>query len=67
MTSELVEFAFALVVLVIGALTMAFGILKYLTGTSLLYGNTDPAFQFLVGFVVVIIASFLIPDNTKSL
>lgn len=64
--SDLVEFAFALVILVIGALTMAFGILKFVAGTSLLFGNTDPAFQVLVGFVVVIIGSFLMQDGRTS-
>ncbi len=64
--SQYVEFAIAVVVLVLGALTLAFGIVKYVAGVSILFGDTDPAFQVLVGFVVVITGSFLIPDGFKS-
>lgn len=64
--SEMASFAMALVVLVLGALTLAFAIVKVVAGINILYGNTDPAFQFVVGFSIVILGSMLIPGNRRN-
>lgn len=51
--SEIVGFGLALVVFVLGALMLAFALVRVLTGQAIMFGNTDPVFQFVVGFVII--------------
>lgn len=49
--------AFNVLVLALGALMMASSITQTFTGNTILFGNTDPVFEFFVGFALVIIAA----------
>lgn len=52
-----VGLAFNVLVLALGALMMASSITQTFTGNTIIFGDTNPVFEFFVGFVLIIIAA----------
>lgn len=59
---RIIGFAFVVLVIALGALMMASSITYAFSKTTIIFGNTDPVFEFFVGFAFVIIAANLIPE-----
>jgi hypothetical protein len=54
------EFVAGVIAIVIGALMIAEGTLGWVTGQSLFYAGVNPTFKFVVGFLVIVLASHLL-------
>ncbi len=62
--NKIVKFAPALVVLVIGSLFMAEAIVNSVNGTVLFFADVNRGFEFVIGFVFVVLAATLIPRKS---
>ena len=50
-------------VIALGALMMASGIVKLVANNNLIFGTTDPVYEFFVGLVFILIAAFMLRDT----
>lgn len=57
----MVRFAASLIVLVLGAVMLAEGVLGWVAGTSLFFEGVDPSFKFVVGFLFIVLAASIMP------
>lgn len=65
-TAEIRNVSLALVVVIIGALTIGLAITKVVASEELLYGNTNPTFQFLVGLALLVVGVYLFPPRKRG-
>jgi small neutral amino acid transporter SnatA (MarC family) len=61
--AQLLGFVFVVLVLALGALMMAGAIVKTISNTTILFGATNPAFEFVVGFIIIILAANIMAQN----
>ena len=54
------NFVAGVIAVVLGALMIAEGTLGWVTGQSLFYPGVNPTFKFVVGFLVIVLASHLL-------
>jgi len=60
------RFAAGLIVIVLGALMLAEGVLGWITGTSLFYEGINHSFEFVVGFIAIVLAAPLLEEGKKQ-
>ncbi len=53
--SGAVGLAFNVLCIVFGALMIAFSVLQWLGEQPILFGSTDQAFEFVVGFIIILL------------
>ncbi len=63
--SDVFSFAVGLVVIVLGALMLADGIVGWLNDTSFLFEGVNRGFEFVVGFMGVVLGASLIPEEKE--
>ena len=65
--SEVTRFAGSLIVLVLGALMLAEGVVKSVTKTAIFFPSVDGNFEFVVGFIVLVFAASIMSMNRSRL
>jgi len=60
------RFAAGLIVIVLGALMIAEGVLGWVTGTSLFYEGVNHSFEFVVGFIAIVLGASLLDEGKKK-
>ena len=59
------RFSGSLLVIVLGAIMLAEGVLSSVTGTSIFFEGINPSFKVVVGFIVIILAASIMQDSKK--
>jgi hypothetical protein len=60
-STNMARFLSSLIVLVVGALILADGVLGWVANTSLFLEEEPPLSKFLVGLILILIAAYLMP------
>jgi Na+/H+ antiporter NhaC len=60
------KFAAGIIVLVCGALMTAEAVTTTVTGDQLFFSGINRGFEFMIGFIVIILGASLIDDNRKN-
>ena len=60
------RFAAGLIVIALGALMIAEGVLGWVTGTSLFYEGVNHSFEFVVGFIAIVLGASLLDEGKKK-
>ncbi len=63
---DVFSFGAAIVLIVLGALMIAEGIIGALNGTSLFFSGVNRGFEFVMGLVTLIVGASLMPEEKGS-
>ena len=59
------RFSGSLLVIILGAIMLAEGVLGSVTGTSIFFEGINPSFKVVVGFIAIILAASIMQDSKK--
>ena len=65
--AEVTRFAGSLIVFILGALMIAEGVVKSVAGSTIFFPSVDGNFEFVVGFVVIVLAASIMSVNRSRL
>jgi len=60
--ADVARFGAALIVIVLGALMMAESVASMVTGNTLFFESLRRPFEFVVGFIIIVLGATLIPS-----
>jgi len=60
---DIMSFGLGIIVLVLGALMLAEGVLGWVTGASLFFEGVNPSFKFVVGLIAIVSTSSLMREK----
>ena len=60
--TDVIRFGWALILIVLGALLIAESVLNTVTVTARFFNGTERSFEFLVGFIAIVLGATLIPS-----
>ncbi len=63
---DVFESGASIILIVLGALLLAEGVLGTLNGTTLFFGGVNRGFEFIMGLVTVIVGASLMPPQKPS-